>query len=94
LTTWLAAVREEVSPKSYERYAEIARHFLMAALGNLPLAKLALGSTQDRTRAAGHASITTTLDLYSHVTDTMQSDAAARLDAAFALAQAGPDAGK
>jgi integrase len=41
LTTWLAAVREEVSPKSYERYAEIARHFLMPALGNLPLAKLA-----------------------------------------------------
>jgi integrase len=31
----------------------------------------------------GHASITTTLDLYSHVTDTMQSDAAERLDAAF-----------
>jgi len=31
----------------------------------------------------GHASITTTLDLYSHVTDTMQGDAAARLDAAF-----------
>jgi integrase len=31
----------------------------------------------------GHASITTTLDLYSHVTDTMQSDAAVRLDAAF-----------
>jgi integrase len=31
----------------------------------------------------GHASITTTLDLYSHVTETMQNDAAARLDAAF-----------
>ncbi len=26
----------------------------------------------------GHSTITTTLDLYSHVTDTMQSDAAAR----------------
>jgi integrase len=36
--------------------------------------------TQER---LGHASITTTLDLYSHVTDTMQGDAAARLDAAF-----------
>ena len=34
----------------------------------------------------GHSTITTTLDLYSHVTDTMQSDAAARLDAAFAPA--------
>jgi integrase len=31
----------------------------------------------------GHATITTTLDLYSHVTETMQSDAAERLDAVF-----------
>ena len=31
----------------------------------------------------GHASITTTLDLYSHVTETMQNDAAKRLDALF-----------
>lgn len=38
----------------------------------------------------GHSTITTTLDLYSHVTDTMQSDAAARLDAAFRTALKGP----
>jgi integrase len=38
---WLGAVREEVSPKSYERYSEIAENFLMPALGNLPLTKLA-----------------------------------------------------
>ena len=31
----------------------------------------------------GHSSITTTLDLYSHVTNTMQSDAASKLDSAF-----------
>jgi integrase len=31
----------------------------------------------------GHATISTTMDLYSHVTDTMQADAAARLDAAL-----------
>jgi integrase len=31
----------------------------------------------------GHSTITTTLDLYSHVTDTMQSEAAERLDATF-----------
>ena len=37
----------------------------------------------------GHSTITTTLDLYSHVTDTMQGDAAARLDAAFQLAKTG-----
>jgi integrase len=41
LMTWLVAVREEVSPKSYERYAEIVRHFLMPEIGNLPLVKLA-----------------------------------------------------
>jgi len=31
----------------------------------------------------GHSTITTTMDLYSHVTETMQSDAAGRLDLAF-----------
>jgi integrase len=31
----------------------------------------------------GHASITTTIDLYSHVTETMQGDAAVRLDQAW-----------
>jgi integrase len=41
LTTWLNAVHAEVAPKSHERYAEIVRHFLLPALGNLPLAKLA-----------------------------------------------------
>jgi integrase len=39
----------------------------------------------------GHSTITTTLDLYSHVTDTMQSDAAVRIDAAFRLAMTGSD---
>jgi integrase len=37
----------------------------------------------------GHASITTTLDLYSHVSDTMQADAAQRFDATFRSAKAG-----
>lgn len=37
----------------------------------------------------GHASITTTLDLYSHVTPTMQEDAAAKLDTAFRSAISG-----
>jgi integrase len=35
----------------------------------------------------GHASIGITLDLYSHVTDTMQSEAAAKLDTAMQLAK-------
>jgi hypothetical protein len=44
----------------------------------------------------GHASITTTLDLYSHVTATMQEDAAAKLDTAFrsAISGLGVDKGK
>jgi integrase len=41
LTTWLSAVRSEISPKSHERYSEIVDHFLIPALGNLPLTKLA-----------------------------------------------------
>jgi integrase len=35
----------------------------------------------------GHASVAITLDLYSHVTDTMQSDAALRLDSAMSAAK-------
>lgn len=41
LATWLAAVRDEVSPKSHERYGEIVTNFLAPALGSLPIAKLA-----------------------------------------------------
>ena len=36
----------------------------------------------------GHSTITTTMDLYSHVTPTMQADAAAKFDAAFRVAKA------
>jgi integrase len=35
----------------------------------------------------GHASVGITLDLYSHVTDTMQSDAAIKLDSAMRVAK-------
>jgi integrase len=35
----------------------------------------------------GHSTITTTMDLYSHVTDTMQADAATRLDKAYQVAK-------
>jgi integrase len=41
LTTWLATVSEEVAPKSHERYAELVHNFLIPALGNLALTKLA-----------------------------------------------------
>jgi integrase len=47
LTTWIATVREEVAPKTHERYAEIVENFLAPALGNLPIAKLAPGHIQD-----------------------------------------------
>jgi integrase len=40
LATWLAAVREEVSPKSHERYSEIVDNFLVPELGALAITKL------------------------------------------------------
>jgi hypothetical protein len=40
LADWLATVRGEVAPKSYERYAEVVDGYLTPALGNLPLTKL------------------------------------------------------
>ena len=42
----------------------------------------------------GHSSIVVTLDLYSHVTDNMQEDAASRLDAVFQSAISGSNAQK
>jgi integrase len=47
LTTWLDAVRQEVSPKSHERYTEIVENFLAPALGNLALSKLAPAHIQE-----------------------------------------------
>jgi integrase len=47
LTTWLDAIRDEVSPKSHERYEEIVGHFLIPTFGNLPLMKLAQMHIQD-----------------------------------------------
>jgi integrase len=41
LETWLDAVRSEISPKAYERYSEIVRCYLVPALGQFPLTKLA-----------------------------------------------------
>ena len=40
LERWLAAVQQEVAPKTYERYSEIVKFFLMPGLGNLQLTKL------------------------------------------------------
>lgn len=42
----------------------------------------------------GHSTISATLDLYSHVTTTMQEDAAARLDAALGDAISALDVSK
>jgi integrase len=41
LGIWIDAVRTEVSPKTFERYSEIVRNFLVPAFGNLPITKLA-----------------------------------------------------
>ena len=50
------------------------------------MSKMRWGSSKMAQERLGHASITITLDLYSQATDTMQNDAAARLDAAFQAA--------
>jgi integrase len=47
LTTWLSGVRDEISPKSHERYTEIVENFLIPALGNLSIAKLAPAHIQE-----------------------------------------------
>jgi integrase len=39
----------------------------------------------------GHSTISITLDLYSHVSATMQEDGAAKIDAAFRAAKIGSD---
>jgi len=40
LTQWLATVRQEVSPKTHERYDELVRNYLIPALGPTLLSKL------------------------------------------------------
>jgi integrase len=47
LATWLATVREEIAPRSYDRYASIVEQHLVPALGNLPIAKLAPANIQE-----------------------------------------------
>ncbi len=47
LTKWLDLARNEVSPKTWERYAEIVDKHLIPALGALPLAKLQTIHVQD-----------------------------------------------
>jgi integrase len=47
LVLWLNTVREEISPKSHERYSEVVYNFLVPALRNLPLAKLAPAHLQE-----------------------------------------------
>jgi integrase len=40
LASWLIAVKDEVAPKTHERYSEIVANFLVPELGALPVAKL------------------------------------------------------
>ena len=47
LTTWLATVREEISPKSQERYAEVVHNFLIPAIGNIALSRLGPSNLQE-----------------------------------------------
>jgi integrase len=47
LAKWLDAVQQEVSPRTYERYGEIVKNFLIPALGNLALIKLTPSHIQE-----------------------------------------------
>ena len=47
LVMWLSAISTEISPKSHERYSEIVANFIVPALGNLPLVKLAPSHIQE-----------------------------------------------
>ena len=47
LMTWVTATRQEIAPRTAERYAEIVNNFLTPALGNLQLVKLAPAHIQD-----------------------------------------------
>src|SRR6516162_1342712 len=47
LAVWLDTIITEISPKSHERYSEIVENFLVPALGNLPLVKLAPSHIQE-----------------------------------------------
>src|ERR671935_91424 len=40
LEDWLRTIKESVSPRTYERYAEIVRNYLVPALGETVLSKL------------------------------------------------------
>lgn len=54
LTAWLGAVREEVAPKSHERYSEIVENFLIPAVGNLLIAKLCTRSYSGSLQSMGN----------------------------------------
>jgi hypothetical protein len=47
LAKWLETVQQEVSPRTYERYGEIVKNFLIPTLGNLALTKLAPSHIQE-----------------------------------------------
>jgi integrase len=47
LTTWLAAVAQEVSPGTHAFYVHTVSRFLLPALGNIPLSKLVPSQIQE-----------------------------------------------
>lgn len=46
LHQWLETIREEITPKSHERYSEVVENFLIPELGALPISKLASSQIQ------------------------------------------------
>jgi hypothetical protein len=48
LEQWLTTVRQEVSPKTHERYSELVRGYLVPVLGGIALSKLTPTAIQPR----------------------------------------------
>ena len=57
LAKWLETVQQEVSPRTYERYGEIVKNFLIPALGNLALIKLTPSHIRRRTADGQRAAV-------------------------------------
>ena len=54
LDQWLDTIRGEVTPKTHERYADVAESYLVPALGNAPLTKLSSDPNPKRKQRVGH----------------------------------------
>jgi hypothetical protein len=84
LDRWLSdSVRDTVRQRTYERYESIVRVHIKPAFGRLKLKSLTPSHVRTLYRKkldSGHASISITLDTYSHVIEGMDDGLADAMD--------------